>query len=48
MSGAPFHTHEDALNVLIHGRKQWWLLPPAAASFSKEHPATREARLRRG
>ena len=45
MSGAPFHFHEDALNLLIHGRKQWWLAPPAAASFSKEHPAAREVRL---
>lgn len=28
LSGAPFHSHAPAFNVLVHGRKLWMLLPP--------------------
>ena len=28
LSGAPFHHHGPAFNLLMHGRKQWTLLPP--------------------
>ncbi len=28
LSGAPFHSHGPAFNVLVRGSKQWWLLPP--------------------
>ena len=38
-SGAPFHYHEHALNVLAHGRKTWWLAPPSDANYSVTHPA---------
>jgi hypothetical protein len=27
-SGASVHNHEDAINVLLHGRKTWILFPP--------------------
>ena len=33
-SGAPLHWHVDAVNLLAHGRKRWFLAPPAAAAFS--------------
>ena len=33
-SGAPLHFHGDAFNVLVHGRKQWWLFPPDAGNYS--------------
>ena len=38
-SGAPMHFHKDAVNILAHGRKQWWLLPPRAAMYSVEPSA---------
>jgi len=28
LSGAPFHHHGPAFNLLMHGRKEWTLLPP--------------------
>jgi len=33
-SGAPPHFHKDALNVLAHGQKRWWLSPPRWATYS--------------
>ena len=33
-SGAPFHFHRAAFNVLAHGRKLWWLIPPKDAVYS--------------
>lgn len=33
-SGAPFHFHKDAINLLAHGRKRWWLIPPSTALYS--------------
>jgi hypothetical protein len=38
-SGAPFHIHADALNVITMGRKQWWLYPPTQALYSRKHIA---------
>ena len=37
-SGAPLHFHRGAWNVLVHGRKRWFLLPPPAAQYSIKHP----------
>ena len=37
-SGAPMHFHRGAWNVLVHGRKRWFLLPPPAALYSIKHP----------
>ena len=37
-AGLQWHFHQDAFNVLVHGRKRWYLLPPAAAVLSTEHP----------
>ena len=28
LSGTYFHSHTNALNVLINGSKRWWLVPP--------------------
>jgi oxalate decarboxylase/phosphoglucose isomerase-like protein (cupin superfamily) len=38
-TGAPMHYHLDAVNVLLHGEKDWLLLPPAAAVYSTERAA---------
>jgi len=38
-SGAPFHFHGKALNVLLQGRKDWLLSPPSVAMYSRLHPA---------
>jgi len=37
-SGAPFHSHGPALNLLIFGSKKWGLLPPANGIFSSIPP----------
>ena len=34
-SGASVHFHTPALNVLVHGRKRWYMLPPKHALYSK-------------
>ena len=39
-SGAPMHFHGSALNVLLRGRKLWAMLPPRAATYSRQHPST--------
>jgi hypothetical protein len=31
------HFHAHAYNVLVHGRKQWVLLPPSKTVYSQEH-----------
>ena len=33
-SGAPMHYHQAAYNMLVYGRKRWFLAPPAHAVFS--------------
>jgi ankyrin repeat protein len=33
-SGAPLHYHGSAWNLLVHGRKRWFLLPPQRAAYS--------------
>eukprot|EP00746_Dinoflagellata_sp_MGD_P059536 gnl/MRDRNA2_/MRDRNA2_253940_c0_seq1.p1 gnl/MRDRNA2_/MRDRNA2_253940_c0~~gnl/MRDRNA2_/MRDRNA2_253940_c0_seq1.p1 ORF type:complete len:523 (+),score=65.75 gnl/MRDRNA2_/MRDRNA2_253940_c0_seq1:112-1680(+) len=38
-SGSPVHFHHDALNILLSGRKRWWLWPPANAAMSRVHPS---------
>lgn len=38
LSGAPPHSHGPAFNVLVFGRKQWHLSPPAEDSYSRESP----------
>ncbi|CAE8658472.1 unnamed protein product, partial [Polarella glacialis] len=37
-SGSPLHFHQDAINILLSGRKRWWLVPPARAAMSRVHP----------
>ena len=37
LSGAPFHFHRNAWNVLIYGLKRWFVLPPPHAYYSKQH-----------
>lgn len=38
-SGAPEHYHEDAVNVLIHGEKRWYVHMPQEAQYSTVHVA---------
>lgn len=38
-TGAPFHFHHDAVNVLVHGERRWFLQPPLDANYSIEPPA---------
>lgn len=38
LSAAPFHSHGSAINLIIFGRKQWALLPPAMDFFSSVPP----------
>ncbi|CAJ1458036.1 unnamed protein product [Effrenium voratum] len=37
-SGSPLHFHQDAVNLLLCGRKRWWLLPPSGSAMSRLHP----------
>jgi hypothetical protein len=32
-SGAPFHFHRAAFNMLVYGRKKWILQPPEHSSY---------------
>ena len=36
-TGSPMHTHQDAWNALIYGRKRWFIAPPARANYSYTH-----------
>ncbi|KAJ1438293.1 hypothetical protein B484DRAFT_215197 [Ochromonadaceae sp. CCMP2298] len=38
LSGAPFHHHGPAFNLLQFGRKEWTLLPPGRDIYSSVHP----------
>lgn len=38
LSGAPVHYHGSALNLLVYGRKRWFLFPPSKAFYSVTHP----------
>lgn len=37
-TGSAEHYHRNAINALVHGSKQWWLVPRHAAGFSVRHP----------
>lgn len=39
-SGAPFHYHENAVNILVYGEKLWGLQPPSIAVYSVRHPSS--------
>eukprot|EP00729_Bicosta_minor_P004551 gene4548-9401_t len=34
-SGAPSHVHSDAANLAVAGSKEWWIVPPNQALFSR-------------
>jgi hypothetical protein len=36
-TGAPMHFHNDAVNLLAYGEKQWFFLPPQEALFSSKY-----------
>ncbi|EOD28942.1 hypothetical protein EMIHUDRAFT_123264 [Emiliania huxleyi CCMP1516] len=36
-SGTSLHFHYMAVSALLHGRKRWFLYPPADASYSNAH-----------
>lgn len=38
LSGAPFHSHAPAFNVLVYGQKLWQLRPPGSDIYSNKHP----------
>lgn len=35
-SGAPIHAHQNAFNVLVHGRKRWYIQPPQQTVYSRK------------
>lgn len=37
-AGANPHFHHTTWNVLITGRKRWWIWPPAESFYSTQHP----------
>ena len=37
-SGSHMHFHRDALNVLVYGRKRWFLTHPNNTACSRKHP----------
>ena len=48
LSGAPFHSHGAAMNVLLYGQKLWTLLPPSRDIYSSIHPVMWERMLVKG
>eukprot|EP00474_Spongospora_subterranea_P008472 CRZ08930.1 hypothetical protein [Spongospora subterranea] len=34
-SGAPYHQHSDAVNLLTHGKKRWMITPPNDSAYSR-------------
>ena len=41
-TGSQWHWHRMVLNVAAYGRKQWWVLPPDRARYSREPTTTLE------
>lgn len=37
LSGAPFHHHGPAFNLVVQGRKEWTLLPPGSTHTLNRH-----------
>lgn len=37
-TGAPFHFHTNALNILVYGRKRWFFKHPHNATYSNTAP----------
>ena len=37
LSGAPSHFHSNGWNILIYGKKRWFLYPPTEAFYSRQH-----------
>ena len=37
LSGAPGHFHQSAWNILMYGKKRWFLYPPTEAFYSRQH-----------
>lgn len=35
-TGAPLHSHVHAYNILVHGRKKWFIAPPRHGLYSRE------------
>ena len=40
--GTPVHIHGNAINLLVGGRKRWWILPPARGRLSNRPVPTAE------
>jgi hypothetical protein len=36
-SGAPLHIHADAINLVVHGEKKWFVYPPLQSLYSRKH-----------
>ena len=36
-SGAPFHIHADAVNLVVFGSKKWYIYPPIQSVYSRKH-----------
>lgn len=36
-SGAPLHVHADAINLVVHGEKKWFVYPPLQSLYSRKH-----------
>lgn len=37
LSGAPGHFHRSAWNILIYGKKRWFIYPPTEAFYTSQH-----------
>ena len=38
LSGVPPHFHTHSWNLLLYGRRRWFLFPPNTAFYSRQHP----------
>lgn len=36
-TGAPHHMHSDAINLVVTGKKKWWVLTPRNSIWSRRH-----------